>query len=148
MTFILFFLLLVLLLVLWLIVWLILGHLGLILGRRWLILGLLWLLGLILGLRWLILCLLGLILLLVRPLILLLLCILLLLRPFRLVRHLMQLKSARLADFIRRNYELDDKEHLVRVTVLADITHRLAIPIALHCTKLALLYHMTTYGQS
>lgn len=127
MTFILFFLLLVLLLVLWL------------------ILGLL---GLILGLRWLILCLLGLILLLVRPLILLLLCILLLLRPFRLVRHLMQLKSARLADFIRRNYELDDKEHLVRVTVLADITHRLAIPIALHCTKLALLYHMTTYGQS
>lgn len=89
---------------------------------------------------WLILGLLG--------LILLLLCILLLLRPFRLVRHLMQLKSARLADFIRRNYELDDKEHLVRVTVLADITHRLAIPIALHCTKLALLYHMTTYGQS
>ena len=138
MTFILFFFLLVLLLVLWLI----LGLLGLILG---LILGLL---GLILGLRWLILCLLGLILLLVRPLILLLLCILLLLRPFRLVRHLMQLKSARLADFIRRNYELDDKEHLVRVTVLADITHRLAIPIALHCTKLALLYHMTTYGQS
>lgn len=140
MTFILFFLLLVLLLVLWLILWLILWLLGLILGRRWLILGLLWLLGLILGLRWLILGLLG--------LILLLLCILLLLRPFRLVRHLMQLKSARLADFIRRNYELDDKEHLVRVTVLADITHRLAIPIALHCTKLALLYHMTTYGQS
>lgn len=147
MTFILFFFLLVLLLVLWLIVWLILGLLGLILGRRWLILGLLWLLGLILGLRWLLLGLPWLILGLLG-LILLLLCILLLLRPFRLVRHLMQLKSARLADFIRRNYELDDKEHLVRVTVLADITHRLAIPIALHCTKLALLYHMTTYGQS